>query len=58
MTSTFRHGGRHQTVRVSTSSIEMILRDETSRQSIAAVIRDSGEGDARGAMIESVLAAR
>jgi hypothetical protein len=43
----------HQTVRVSIL-IEMILRDETSRQSIAAVIRASG---ARGAMTESNPAA-
>jgi hypothetical protein len=33
------------------------IRDETSRQSIAAVIRASGECGARGAMIESDLAA-
>jgi hypothetical protein len=37
--------------------IEMILGDETSRQSIAAVIRASGESGARGAMIESNPAA-
>jgi hypothetical protein len=34
------------------------VRDETSRQSIAAVIRASGGAAARGAMIESNLAAR
>jgi hypothetical protein len=38
----------HQTVRVSIL-IEMILRDETWRQSIAAVIRGPGESGARAA---------